>query len=211
MYQKRFAEYTLVNPIVSALQHDSHAYASGGLMQHTMSVNYEAVKYSTGFVNNVNPKGFGEIHYDKTPSPNSLMGGGASSLLGVGGVLAGGFGVLDDISGGNVSFGTVLKAANTIQNAGNLSRSGIGGELLGAGLDALGQTAGTNVSGVANTAFPRGGGGGGAGTAAVAALLVGGAKYLKSGGGSSGAELSLSSSSSSNNPSGPADDMLAEE
>ena len=103
--------------------------------------------------------------------------------------------------------GAALSAYSAYSAAKNLRK----GKYKQAGLDALGQTAGTNVSGVANTAFPRGGGGGGAGTAAVAALLVGGAKYLKSGGGSSGAEPSLSSSSSSNNPSGPADDMLAEE
>ena len=211
MSRKKYTAMTLVNPLISQWGHDTMDNSVSDPVANTMTLDYETVHYSRGAIGKGGPKGFGEEHYDKTPSPNSLMGGGASSLLGVGGVLAGGFGVLDDISGGNVSFGTVLKAANTIQNAGNLSKSGIGGELLGAGLDALGQTVGTNVSGVANTAFPRGGGGGGAGTAAVAALLVGGAKYLKSGGGSSGAELSLASSSSSNNPSGPADGMLAEE
>jgi len=106
MYQKRFAEYTLINPIVSALTHDSHAYASGGLMQHTMSVNYEAVKYSTGFVNNVNPKGFGEIHYDKTPSP-----------LGTGG------GLLDD---------TVLFQGGLIDAAGSIAKDLFDGNILGA-------------------------------------------------------------------------------
>ena len=36
-----------------------------------------------------------------------------SSLLGAGGVLAGGGSILADIQGGNVSFGTVLRAAST--------------------------------------------------------------------------------------------------
>jgi hypothetical protein len=39
------------------------------MMQHVVQFNYEAVKYARGTVNNVNPKGFGEIRYDKEPSP----------------------------------------------------------------------------------------------------------------------------------------------
>ena len=104
-----------------------------------------------------------------------------------------------------------MKAANTIQNAGSLTSSGIGGELLSEGVSAIGRTTGIDVSGVSNLAFPKGGGGGGIGTIATAAALVGGANFLANSG-SSGAELSnLGSASSTNNPSGPAPGMLAEE
>ncbi len=67
--QQRFAEYTLINPSINAFNHDTHAYASTAMMQHVVQFNYEAVKYARGTVNNVNPKGFGEIRYDKEPSP----------------------------------------------------------------------------------------------------------------------------------------------
>ena len=64
MHNHKFAEYTLINPIITAFNHDTHAYANGGLMQHTMQLAYETVKYATGFVNDINPRGFGDIHYD---------------------------------------------------------------------------------------------------------------------------------------------------
>tara|TARA_Y100001937_G_scaffold39282_1_gene55885 strand:- start:2745 stop:4007 length:1263 start_codon:yes stop_codon:yes gene_type:complete len=64
MQNHKFAEYTLVNPIITAFNHDQHAYANGGLMENTMQVAYETVKYATGFMNNINPRGFGDIHYD---------------------------------------------------------------------------------------------------------------------------------------------------
>lgn len=64
MHNHKFAEYTLINPIITSFNHDNHAYANSGLMQHTMQLAYETVKYATGFVNDVSPTGFGEIHYD---------------------------------------------------------------------------------------------------------------------------------------------------
>ena len=64
MHNHKFAEYTLINPIITSFNHDNHAYANSGLMQHSMQLQYETVKYATGFVNDIGPKGFGEIHYD---------------------------------------------------------------------------------------------------------------------------------------------------
>ena len=188
---------TLVNPLVASWTHDTMDNSVSDPVSNVMSLEYETVHYSRGPIKNGSPKGFAEEHYDKTPSPISISGGGAASLLGVGGVLAGGMGVLDDISGGNVSFGTVLNAANTLKNAGALTQSGIGGELLGSAVDAIGQTTGIDVSGVAGVAFPSGGGGGGGGglkTLALAGGLVAGANFLTNGGGS-GAETSASADS----------------
>ena len=64
MHNHKFAEYTLINPIITSFNHDNHAYANGGLMQHSMSLNYETVKYASGYVNDTAPTGFGELHYD---------------------------------------------------------------------------------------------------------------------------------------------------
>ena len=179
--RKRYTAFTLVNPIISQWQHDTMDYSASDVVESSMTLEYETVHYSRGSMKNP-PKGFGDVHYDKTPSPNSLGGGGASSLLGVGGVLAGGFGVLDDISGGNVSFGTVLKAANTIQNAKGLSSAGVGQELLGSAISAVGQSQGIDVSGVAGVAFPKGGGGGGLGNIVAAGLAVGAANAVANAG-----------------------------
>lgn len=179
--RKRYTAFTLVNPIISQWQHDTMDYSASDVVESSMTLEYETVHYSRGSMKNP-PKGFGDVHYDKTPSPNSLAGGGAASLLGVGGVLAGGFGVLDDISGGNVSFGTVLKAANTIQNAKGLSSAGVGQELLGSAISAVGQSQGIDVSGVAGVAFPKGGGGGGLGNIVAAGLAVGAANAVANAG-----------------------------
>lgn len=156
--RKRYTTMTLINPIISQWQHDTVDYSVSEGVQSQMTVEYETVHYSRGPIGAAGPKGFAEEHYDKTPSPNSLAGGGAASLLGVGGVLAGGFGVIDDITSGKANFGTVLKAANTVNNLGGLSAGGVKGELLGAGVAALGKTVGADVSGVAGLAFPKGGG-----------------------------------------------------
>lgn len=64
MHNHKFGEYTLVNPVITSFSHDSHAYSNTGLMENTMQVAYETVKYATGFVNNITPRGFGDIHYD---------------------------------------------------------------------------------------------------------------------------------------------------
>ena len=54
-----------------------------------------------------------------------------------------------------------IDSGETAQKLGNLTQGGIGGELLGSAIDAIGQTTGIDVSGVAGVAFPKGGGGGG--------------------------------------------------
>ena len=64
MHNHKFAEYTLINPIITSFNHDNHAYANSGLMQHSMQVQYETVKYASGYVNDTGPTGFGELHYD---------------------------------------------------------------------------------------------------------------------------------------------------
>ena len=52
-----------------------------------ISIAYEAVFYSRGPVGENSPKGFATQHYDKTPSPLTVGGGGTSSLFGGGGVI----------------------------------------------------------------------------------------------------------------------------
>jgi len=199
MARKKYTSFTLINPIISSWQHDTMDNSASDVVANTMTVEYETVHYSRGAIGKGGPKGFAEEHYDKTPSPNSLSGGGASSLLGLGGVLAGGMGVLDDITGGTANFGTVLKAANVIQNAGGLNVNSVGQELIGSAISDIGKKAGVDVSGVSGLAFPAGGGGGSAKTAAVAAGVVGiGALINKY-----GAQTSKTSSASENSYSGP--------
>ena len=72
LHNKRFTEYLLINPVITAWRHGEHdSAASNELMEATMTVEFETVKYRTGFVNPVDVNGFATIHYDDTPSPIS--------------------------------------------------------------------------------------------------------------------------------------------
>jgi len=116
MLQKRFAEYVLINPIINAFGHDNHSYANGQFMQHTMQIQYETVKYATGFVNNVTPKGFGEVHYDKTPSPLGVFGAGfEDSIFFRGGLVEAINTVARDLQDGNI-LGAIAKGAIIFNN-----------------------------------------------------------------------------------------------
>jgi len=59
---------TLFNPLINSFSHDKHDYADGtGLLENTMQINYEGVKYETGTYQGI--PGFGDIaFYDTNPS-----------------------------------------------------------------------------------------------------------------------------------------------
>ena len=116
MLQKRFAEYTLINPIINAFGHDTHSYANSSLMQHTMNIQYETVKYATGFVNNINPKGFTDVHYDNSPSPLGVFGGGVTdSIFYQGGLVDAINTVTSDLASGNL-LGAIIKGSVIFNN-----------------------------------------------------------------------------------------------
>jgi len=85
LHQKNFSEYVLINPIIRSFKHGDHRYEDGnGLMSHDMTVEYETVLYYSGSISEDTVKGFGSIHYDRTPSPNlgkeqNLVGPGSTT------------------------------------------------------------------------------------------------------------------------------------
>lgn len=161
--RKTFTTYTLVNPTITNWGHSNVDSSAGGeLSENQMSVAYEAVWYDRGKIGSDNPKGFGDpAHYDTTPSPASLLGGGA---LGLGGAIGAGVSLYDFITNDG-SFNSPLEAglaaANLIQNVRGLSSEGLRAEGFSLLTGAIGAAAGTDVSGVANTFFPKNGGTGG--------------------------------------------------
>ena len=164
MSRKRYTCFTLVNPIISSWQHDTMDNNSSDPVQNTMQVQYETVWYAWGGVTEgTAPKSFGPAsgHYDKTPSPNSLAGGGTTSLFGQGGVAAGASDIFGDITSGQAFssptafLGTVLKAGSLSGNIKNLTKEGLKQEGFGILKDQLGRVSAGDISGVANTAFPK--------------------------------------------------------
>ena len=164
MSRKRYTMYHLVNPIITQWQHDTLNNADSEPAANSMALEYEAVFYGRGAVSEGVPRGFAEEHYDQTPSPNSLTGGGTTRVFGTGGV-ASAFGLFSgqggpntDISGGEsgrsgFTLGNILRGANAIKNARNLSKAGLAQEGFNILKGAVGR-----IGGTADSSYTRGGG-----------------------------------------------------
>ena len=119
MDQHKFAEYILINPLITNWSHDQYSYAEGGgIMQNSMTVAYETVKYSSGAVGDprnggdANIIGFADpAHYDNIRS-SLARPGSTRSVLGQGGLLDAGIGIVRDLQSGNLTgiIGAVQKA-----------------------------------------------------------------------------------------------------
>jgi len=138
LYQKKYTEYWLVNPIIESFDHDSHDYAdSTGLLEHRMTVRFETVKYKSGLIAGDGPAGFGQMHYDKAASPLTPQGGGTTSILGPGGLVDAVGSIGADLAKGNIAGAVVtgLRGASNLKGA-NL-KSMLKEELTGAAMNAL--------------------------------------------------------------------------
>jgi hypothetical protein len=136
--RKLFTSYKLVNPIIASWEHDRLDQTQGNkVAESKMSVNYEAVFYGVGRVRKDTPTGFAVFHYDTSPSPLSLAGGGNNSLFGPGGVIPGALEIFGDVSNilnpeSSVSplgvLGTVIKGASLVRNVKGITREGLRAE-----------------------------------------------------------------------------------
>jgi len=176
MSRRRFVGYTLVNPKIKSWSHGGMDYAASEFNDSQMTLEYEAVKYSTGNVSGAgnslvgqlanNPKGFATLHYDNVPSPLSVAGGGVSTLTGEGGVLDGleqvfgevGSGAAFDSPGGFI--GTLAKTYNTYKNFKSLTKDQIASEAIGIlsnprNIAAAGRSITGTIGGVIGAVFPK--------------------------------------------------------
>lgn len=178
MSRKSYTTYTLINPIITNWEHTSLDSGDGTPAQNTITVMYEAVTYSRGDIqagSNGDPTGFGSVeHYDSTPSPITLTGGGT---LGIDGIFGSAIDLYDYITKGknfNNPLEAGIAAVNLIQNTRNLSKEGLREQGFRLLTGAIGAAAGIDVSGVAQTFFPKNGGSGGAKDLLVATAAVAG-------------------------------------
>ena len=80
MSQKSYAQYTMINPMITEWQHDTYDYSQGnGVVTHQMTIRYENVKYYSGDIGGAQPSdpvtGFADpAHYDATTSPIAVPG-----------------------------------------------------------------------------------------------------------------------------------------
>ena len=183
MARKSFTTHTLVNPIITNWQHDSLDNGDGSTtLVNTITLLYEAVWYDRGEVQagaNGSPKGFGSPdHYDRVPSPITIIGGGQ---LGLGGIFGTAIDLYDYIMKGK-NFSNPLQAGlaavNLIGNIRNLSKEGLRQEGFNLLTKAIGSAAGVDVSGVQRTFFPKSSNGGGkAKDLAIATAVVAGGSF----------------------------------
>ena len=124
--QHKWVSYVLINPLIKTWDHDTYDYSQGtGIMQNSMTIEYETVKYYEGAISQVRPDtnvvGFGDsAYYDNIRSSLSRPGS-TGTVLGQGGLVDAGLGIIQDIQSGNLkgAIGAVQKAStayNTWKN-----------------------------------------------------------------------------------------------
>ena len=120
--QHNFVAYTLVNPIITRFGHDTYDYEQGnGIMQNSMTVEFETVVYNQGAIDGNLPDnimfGFGDkATYDRILSPISTPGSN-SNILGKGGLIDSAGGAIQELvtPGGNIL--GAIKTAGAIYNS----------------------------------------------------------------------------------------------
>jgi hypothetical protein len=115
LQQKKYTEWLLINPFIESFQGGEQSYGSNETVQITMRIGYESFKLFNGNISENTVSGFGDAHYDKSPSPLTPAGGGTRSILGPGGVMQSASEISNDFSKNN--FGTGLfKLARTVSS-----------------------------------------------------------------------------------------------
>jgi hypothetical protein len=125
--QHNFSQYQLINPIIENFNHDTYNYyETTGIMENSMTVKYESVKYYSGALNGEKPgdivNGFAEDGlYDKERSPIAKAGS-TRSILGQGGLFDAVDGVVSDLANGNIlgAIQTAGRSATTFKTGSNL-------------------------------------------------------------------------------------------
>lgn len=70
LHNKKFTEYTLINPTITQFQHGEHAQGGeAGTLENSMTVQFQAVKYQYGQVSEDTVTGFASLLYDNRTSP----------------------------------------------------------------------------------------------------------------------------------------------
>lgn len=160
MARKTWQSYTLINPIITAWNHDSMDYSTSQPAENSMTVAYESVTYNAGYIAQTPIPGFGLEHYDVVPSPLTVAGGGTVSVFGVGGVLAGVSQTLGSMASGSAFenpanfISTAITAVNTYNNSKNLTSAGFNQELGNIVVKGLNTVATQGLGGVRDIAFP---------------------------------------------------------
>jgi len=82
MSRQKFNSYTLWGPKIKSWKHGDLDYSDGsGLVENSMTIEFEGVSYGSGEVREGDLDGFASIHYDHIKSPLDSAGGGNSDQV----------------------------------------------------------------------------------------------------------------------------------
>lgn len=118
-----YAEYTLVNPIITSFEHDTLDYSSSETTKNNMSIEYETVLYAQGTVDEdfteiASFKNVRDRYMDKAKSPLAQP---QASILGAGGLLSTATGLLGGGQNPLQAALTVGKTVATWKSAGGIN------------------------------------------------------------------------------------------
>ena len=146
LYQKNFSEYQLVNPTITAFKHGDHVNGETSLLSHEMTIQYETVKYLTGYTTANNAGGFVDLHYDATPSPIAPQDG--TDLVDNG---QGGYNrapdQITDLAGISPLYTDATSVIGAIQPGGTSAQTSVFGRLFSTGTAVAAGVGGTNAGG----------------------------------------------------------------
>jgi hypothetical protein len=123
--QKKYAAWTLINPIISQWNSDTYDYSEGGgTMKNDVTIEYETVKYYSGAIGSQHPSskvsGFADpAHYDIVPS-GITRPGGTQSVFGQGGLLDAVTGTVEDLQALASGQGGLQNVIGAVQTAGTV-------------------------------------------------------------------------------------------
>jgi hypothetical protein len=120
--QHSWNSYVLINPLISDWSHDTYDYSQGnGVMENTVTINYETVKYYSGAIGSTpstTVNGFAQNdNYDQRKSYLSRPGG-TRSVLGQGGLIDTGLGIIGDLQSVANGTGGLINVIGAVQKAG---------------------------------------------------------------------------------------------
>lgn len=115
-----FTAFTLINPLIVNMNHDTMNQSDTGLAKNSMRIQYESVVYGRGRTRVDEPAGFADpTHYDL--SYGALTGDNSiSELFALGGLVNGISSVFNDVKNNEVDLNTILTGIVTLQNLQNL-------------------------------------------------------------------------------------------
>jgi hypothetical protein len=121
--QKRFAQWTMINPLITSWSSDTYDYMEGGgTMQNDMQIEYETVKYYSGDIGGAQPSnvvtGFADPAQYDTQSSGITTNFGRNSVYNGSSIVQATEGSVQDLTALTAGLGGLQNVLGAVQQAG---------------------------------------------------------------------------------------------